>query len=49
MKRFKIMLAYDSGKRYIFPIDILAEVLGLTDETLDKIETVILKEIQKNG
>lgn len=42
---FKICLIYDSGKRYIFPIELFESIID--EETLDKIKIEILKEIQK--
>lgn len=46
-KKFKIMLVYDSGQRYIFPFELIKEVLELTDEQVKKVEDKILVEIQK--
>lgn len=42
-----IAIIYDSGKRYIFPVELLKETLKLRDSDIKKLEAAIKKEIQK--
>lgn len=42
-----VAIIYDSGKRYIFPIELAQKVLKLSQEDLKKLEAAIKKEIQK--
>lgn len=42
---WSLAIIYESGKRYIIPIDILLKYID--EETLDKIKKEALKEIQK--
>lgn len=45
---FQIALTYDdSGKRYLFPIELLEKFVD--EETLAKIKAEILKEIQRTA
>lgn len=44
---YSLALIYESGKRYIIPVDILQKTLKISDEDMKKLEVAILKEIQK--
>jgi len=44
---FSIAIVYESGKRYVFPIDVLVKTLKLSDEDIKKLESAVKKEIQK--
>lgn len=44
---FSLAIVYESGKRYIIPLDILQKTLKLSDEDIKKLEKAVLKEIQK--
>lgn len=41
----QVAIIYDSGKRYIFPIEIIEKYVD--KEILDKIKAELIKEIQK--
>lgn len=42
---FKLMLVYESGKRYILDFEIIEKYVD--EETLAKIKAAALKEVQK--
>lgn len=42
-----VAIIYDSGKRYIFPIEVAQKVLKLTEKDIKKLEAALKKEIQK--
>lgn len=42
-----IAIIYESGKRYIFPIEIAVKALKLSDSDVQKLEVAIKKEINK--
>lgn len=42
---FKLMLVYDSEKRYLIPFSIVEKFVD--KKTIDKIKTEALKEVQK--
>lgn len=42
---FSIFLVYDSGKRYILPMEILEK--HISKKTLEKIKVEALKEVQR--
>lgn len=44
---FKIMLVYDSDKRYILPFEIIEKTLKLSKEAKRKLEVEVIKEISK--
>lgn len=44
---FKLMLVYESGKRYLLPLDFLQKTLKLSDEDIETLKKEALKEIQK--
>ncbi len=44
---FKVALIYESGKRYILPIELISEVVKLTDSDIERLKVIVLKEIQK--
>lgn len=46
---FKVALVYESGKRYIFPFEIVEKVVRITEDDMRKIEIAIKKEIAKGG
>jgi hypothetical protein len=44
---WSLALVYESGRRYILPMEILEKFID--KQTLDKIKKEALKEIAKNG
>lgn len=46
-KKFKVMLVYDSGQRYVFPFDVVAETLNLKPADVRKLEDAVRLELSK--
>jgi hypothetical protein len=44
---FSIAIVYESGKRYILPIDVLVKTFKLSDEDIKRLEMAVKKEVQK--
>lgn len=44
---FSIAIVYESGKRYILPVDVLVKTFKLSDEDIKKLEAVVKREVQK--
>lgn len=45
--KFKVMLAYENGNRFVFPFDVVVEALDLSDEQMKKVEEKVLLELSK--